>query len=217
MNLNSIKDICEILFLMGVREWILASSIPGLGAVNFQLFLNYLLKFPTLFINRERNGLDYPYGNFLYGETPYYTAREIVEIAGITKEDVVYDLGCGPGKFIFFVHAFTGARCIGADLIPTYIRIAQKIVEKLGLSRIDFFREDILDMDLSTATVVFVNGTYFSRETHKTLSRNINRMNKGTRFISSSVSYDNPRLELTATKNLLFSWSRTPVYFYVVK
>jgi len=215
--MSKINDAIEILLLMSFHEWREVRRVPGMGKVDFLLFLNYFWRFPSIYIFRERKGLGYPYNNFLYGETPYYTAKEIIKTAGISEKDVLYDLGCGRGKFLFYTSLFTKARCIGVDLIPTYIKIAQDITEKAGIRNLNFFEEDILNVDLSTATVVFVNGTYFSPETHEGISMNIDRMKSGSRFISSTVEYDNPKLEHFATRNLLFSWARTPVYFYRVK
>ncbi|MCD4782922.1 MAG: methyltransferase domain-containing protein [Candidatus Eremiobacteraeota bacterium] len=215
--MSKLDDAIEILILMSFREWREVHRVPGMGKVDFLLFLNYFWRFPSIYIFRERKGLGYPYNNFLYGETPYYTVREIIETAEINENDVVYDLGCGRGKFLFFTRLYTGARCIGVDLISTYIKIAQNITEKAEIRNLDFFEEDILNVGLSTATVVFVNGTYFSPETHEGISLNIGKMKPGTRFISSSVEYDNPGLEHFATRDLIFSWARTPVYFYRVK
>ena len=214
--MSKFTDIIEILFLMGIKEWNISRSLPLLSKIDFQLFLSYFWRFPSVYIFKERKGLGYPHGNFLFGETPYYTANEIVDIAEIKDTDIVYDLGCGRGKFLFFASCSTNARCIGIDLIPTYIDIAEKIVEKLELRNIDFFREDILSVDLTTASVIFINGTYFSPETHEALLENVKSLKKGTKIISSTIPYPSQNLELFAKKDILFSWARTPVYFYRV-
>lgn len=215
--MDKLKDAFEILFLMGLKEWRETLAVPGLADIDRRLILQYFWRFPSLYIGRERKGLPYPYGNFLYGETPYYTAREIAQTAGINKNDIVYDLGCGRGKFLFFVKCLTRARCFGLDLIPTYIDIAQKITDDLRIRDLFFYQEDILEVDLETASVVFINGTYFSPETHEVLKENLSRLRPGARVISSSIPCETPILELFAKKNLLFSWAGTPVYFYRVK
>jgi len=215
--LEKLKDFFYVFFLTDILDWIESGKVAGLRNVEKELLLSYFVKFTPIYYFLEKKWLKHPENNFFFGEVPYAVSKDIVEVAGINKEDAIYDLGCGRGKFLFFMNLFTGARCIGFDLLPVYIKTATKIIEKLKLRRIDFFKKDFLDVDLSSATVVFAHGTTFSMETHHGISDNIRWMKPGSRFISVSIGYDHPCLELMEKKKYFLSWGQTTIFFYKVK
>jgi cyclopropane fatty-acyl-phospholipid synthase-like methyltransferase len=210
------REAIETGFLTGLRDWQESKEIKNLREVEKQFFLNYAHKSYPVYIFRERQKFGYYKFNFAYGETPYSIGKLIVEKAGITGNDVVYDLGCGRGKFLFFINLYTGARCVGVDLLPIYIKTANKIVEKVGLNRIDFFQEDIINVDLFTASVVMIHGTTFVKEIHESVKEKINHMKPGSRIISISVPYHHPKLELMHKEYYLFSWGKGTAFFYKV-
>jgi SAM-dependent methyltransferase len=211
-----ILESLETVFLVGYRDWQESKSVKDLRNVEKEIFINYFNKSYPLFIRKERKETGYCKFSFTFGETPYPTARIIAQKAEITDKDIIYDLGCGRGKFLFFMNLFTGARCIGIDLIPTYIETANKIVEKIGLKRIEFFREDIMGIDLRTATVVMVHGTTFDMDIHDSIKEKIQQLKPGCRLISISVPYSHPRLTLIEKEDLAFSWGKGTMYLYRV-
>lgn len=207
----------EALFLTGIRDWRNSSSVSGLRSVEVELFKHYIFKYSPLYVHQERIKTHYSQDNFTYGEIPYSVCREMVKISGITERDVVYDLGCGRGKFLFYVNLATGATCIGVDLLPTYIAIAEKITDKLGIKKIHFFEEDILDVDLRTASVVFIHGTCFSEELREGIIQKVDELREGTRLISVTKPFEHPHLRLVEKKTLLISWGLSHIYFYIVE
>src|SRR5690606_997663 len=50
-------------------------------------------------------------------------ANAMVKLAGVTKNDVVYDLGCGDGALLIAA-ARLGARVVGVDIDPQRIKEA---------------------------------------------------------------------------------------------
>lgn len=207
----------EALFLTGIRDWRDSAGVEGLRSVEKELFKHYIFRYSPLYVHQERVKTHYSQDNFTYGEIPYSVGKEIVRIAGITAQDVVYDLGCGRGKFLFFVNIFTGAMCIGVDLLPTYISIAEKITEKLGLKKIHFFEEDILDVDLRTASVVFIHGTCFCEDLRDGIAQKIDELKSGSRLISITKPFEHPQLKLIEKKTMLISWGLSHIYFYIVE
>ena len=206
----------EAIFMTGIRDWIDSAKLKGLRDVEIELFRHYITKYSPVYVFKDRIKTNYHKDNFVYGEIPYGISRKICKTANITEKDVVYDLGCGRGKFLFFVNLFTGARCIGVDLLPTYINIAEKIIDKLELRKIHFFEEDILDVDLRTASVVFVHGTTFSFELREIIMDKIDQLKPGSRFISVTKKFDHPKLKLFTTEKFLLSWGLSTMYFYEV-
>lgn len=211
---DKLKAFLHTAFLVGLDDWMEAGKVPGLRAVEFELFKYYVVRFSDVYINRESSRFDYPRQNFVYGEIPYRVARDIVKTASITGEDIVYDLGCGRGKFLFYVNMTTGAGCFGVDLLPTYIKCADKITTKLKLRDIFFQEEDLVNVDLSDADVVIVHGTCFSRKIHGKIKEKLNRMREGSRLISVTRPYEHPGLKLFDKKKYLLSWGWATIYFY---
>lgn len=207
----------DALFMTSIRDWRVSASVKGLRNVEKELYKHYIFKYSPIFVHQDRIKTQYSQVNFTYGEIPYSASKEIVEAGKITERDVVYDLGCGRGKFLFFVNLFAGARCIGVDLLPTYISIAEKIIEKLNLRKIHFFEEDILDVDLQTASVVFIHGTSFTEDLREGIQQKIDELKNGSRLISVTKPFEHPHLRLDLMKKMLISWGLTEMYFYTVE
>ena len=56
---------------------------------------------------------------------PPFVTR-MVKIARLTSEDTFVDLGCGNGSVMFQVAYMTGARCVGVELSPQNVEVAQQ-------------------------------------------------------------------------------------------
>ena len=83
-------------------------------------------------------------------------ANAMVKLAGVTKNDVVYDLGCGDGALLIAA-AKLGARVVGVDIDPQRIKEATENVRKAGVQdRVTLIRGDIFDpaIAINEATVV---------------------------------------------------------------
>lgn len=84
---------------------------------------------------------------------PMDIAERMLELAGVTKNDVVYDLGCGDGRVAIMAAKKYGARGVGVDDDPKRIGEAQANAEREGVSNlVRFVRQNTID--LSEATVV---------------------------------------------------------------
>ena len=76
-------------------------------------------------------------------------------LAGVTREDVVYDLGCGDGRIVIAAVKDFGARAVGVDLDPRRIQEARANAARAGVAeRVTFRVEDLFDTDIRSATVV---------------------------------------------------------------
>lgn len=80
-------------------------------------------------------------------------AERILQIANVTKNDVVYDLGCGEGRLAILAAKKYGARSVGVDNDPKRIAQAKANAEQDGVSNpVRFVQQGTVD--LSEATVV---------------------------------------------------------------
>ena len=79
----------------------------------------------------------------------------MLQLAGVTKADVVYDLGCGDGRIPITAAKKYGARGVGVDIDPQRIAEANANAKQSGVSNLVSFRlENAMTTDVSGATVV---------------------------------------------------------------
>jgi precorrin-6B methylase 2 len=91
----------------------------------------------------------------IYVPTPPEVVDEMLKLAKVTKDDVVYDLGCGDGRVVVTAAQKFGARGIGIDIDPQRIKEARENVEKAGVGdRVQIIEGDLFQTDLRPATVV---------------------------------------------------------------
>ena len=92
-------------------------------------------------------------------EVPYLPSADrivtaMLDLAAVTPDDVVYDLGCGDGRIVIEA-ARRGARGIGVDIDLKLVRESYDNAKRAGVGhRAKFVRGDVLEQDLRGATVV---------------------------------------------------------------
>lgn len=90
-----------------------------------------------------------------YVPTPMDIVERMLVLAGVTKADVVYDLGCGDGRIPIAAAVNYGARGVGVDIDPRRIEESKANAKAAGVEHLVEFRlEDALTVDVSPATVV---------------------------------------------------------------
>jgi len=90
-----------------------------------------------------------------YVPTPQHVVEAMLEMAQVTAQDVVYDLGCGDGRFAVTAASRYGARAVGLDIDRWCIDESQENAVKAGVQdQVEFRQQDALQVDLSPATVV---------------------------------------------------------------
>lgn len=87
--------------------------------------------------------------------TPQDVVDRMLELAGVTESDVVYDLGCGDGRIVITAAREYGARGVGVDFDPQRIAEANANAEAEGVQHlVTFIEQDAMTVDVSDATVV---------------------------------------------------------------
>jgi len=90
-----------------------------------------------------------------YVSTPHEVVQAMLKLARVGPADVVYDLGCGDGRFVIAAAQDFGARGVGVDIDPARIAEANAAARDEGVAdRVRFLRQDLFTVDLSPATVV---------------------------------------------------------------
>ncbi len=90
-----------------------------------------------------------------YIPTPQDVVDRMLEVAQVTNKDTVFDLGCGDGRIVVTAAKKFGARGVGIDIDKDRISESRRNARDAGVaSLVRFEQGDILNADVSTATVV---------------------------------------------------------------
>lgn len=92
-----------------------------------------------------------------YVPTTEKAVEEMLKLANVTKNDVVYDLGCGDGRIVITAARKYGARGVGIDINPERLKearanLAKESAEVQKLVR--FEENDLFEANFKEATVV---------------------------------------------------------------
>ncbi len=90
-------------------------------------------------------------------ESPQPVVNKMLELANVSENDVVYDLGSGDGRIPITAAREYGARGVGIEIKPHLVEKARKNAKNAGVSdRVEFRQGDLFEADLSEATVVSI-------------------------------------------------------------
>jgi SAM-dependent methyltransferase len=122
-----------------------------------------------------------------YVPSPPEVVDRMLEVAAVTKADVVYDLGCGDGRIPIAAAKKYGARGVGLDIDPKRIEESRTNAKAAGVEHLVEFRvEDVLKADVSEATVVTL---YLLASSNTKLRPMLTRqLRPGSRIVSHAFS-----------------------------
>ena len=90
-----------------------------------------------------------------YVPSPPSVVDAMLELARVTAADIVYDLGSGDGRIPITAAKTYGARGVGIEIDPFYLRDAIDNRAKAGVAdRVTFLNQDLFEADIRPATVV---------------------------------------------------------------
>ena len=102
----------------------------------------------------EHRGASSAYG---YEGTPHPVVPAMIELAGITNADVVYEPGCGDARLLIAAMKAGARKGVGVDIDPDLAEVAYAEVRKAGLTeQVEIRWGNALSVDMSQATVVFL-------------------------------------------------------------
>lgn len=145
---------------LGRMKWLLATT--GVGMIVFAGLLQQRLDVqaqepapnvqtqPAPVGETEQRQPDVP-----YVPTPDEVVEQMLALAKVTKNDVLYDLGSGDGRIVITAAQKFGTRGTGIDINPERIKEANENARKAGVTnRVQFRQQDLFEADISKATVV---------------------------------------------------------------
>lgn len=81
--------------------------------------------------------------------------RRMLELAGVSAGDVVYDLGSGDGRIPILAAQEFGATGVGIEIDPGLVAKARARAKAAGVAdRVEFRQKDLFEADVREATVV---------------------------------------------------------------
>jgi len=118
----------------------------------------------------------------LYVSTPQEVVDKMLEMAKVTKDDLVYDLGCGDGRFVVTAAKKYGCKAVGYDISPRRVRESLANVRKNGLEHlVKIEQKDIFTLDLSKADVITL---FLLPSLNVKLIPQLDKLKPGSRIIS---------------------------------
>jgi SAM-dependent methyltransferase len=116
--------------------------------------------------------------------SPQEVVDKMVELAGVKKGDVVYDMGSGDGRIVIAA-AKKGARAVGFEIDGDLVKESRENIRKAGVQNLAEIRQqDILTVDFSPASVVTM---YLLPDVNLKLKPNLlSQLKPGSRVVSHS-------------------------------
>jgi SAM-dependent methyltransferase len=147
-----------------------------------------------------------------YVPTKQAVVERMLELAGVTSKDIVYDLGCGDGRIVVTAARKHGARGVGIDIDPKRIEEATYIARRTGVTdKVKFRIGDLFDADIREATVVTL---YLLPEINLRLKPKLLRdLKPGTRVVSHDFTMGRdwlPEKTVRLGNDTIYLWTIPP-------
>ncbi|HMH17073.1 MAG TPA: class I SAM-dependent methyltransferase [Burkholderiales bacterium] len=155
-----------------------------------------------------------------YVPTPWVIVEQMLKLADIRGDDVVYDLGSGDGRLVISAAKRFGARGVGVELQTELVEMARTGARNEGVAdRVKFVQGDLFETDIKEASVVMLY--LLPQFVMRLVPQFRAELRPGTRIVShdyplspwppdKEVSMDVPEKEMISGT----SWTR--LFYYVV-
>jgi SAM-dependent methyltransferase len=147
----------------------------------------------------------------IFVPTDFQVVIAMLKLAEVTSKDIVYDLGCGDGRFVVTAARQMGARGVGIDIDPERIKEARELATRTGANdKVRFIEGDLFDTDISEATVVTLY--LLTRLNLKLRPKLMKELRPGTRVVSHAFDMGDWKPEKTeqAGSSSIYLWRIPP-------
>lgn len=143
-----------------------------------------------------------------YVPTPMDVVEAMLDVAKVSKNDVVYDLGCGDGRIVVTAAKKYGATGIGVDLNPERIKEANENAKEKGVeNKVKFYEGNLFDFDFSKASVLTL---YLLPDVNLQLMPKIlKEMKPGSRVVSHAFDMGDwkPDKQISVDGRTVYMWT----------
>ncbi|MCS7160364.1 MAG: TIGR03000 domain-containing protein [Gemmatales bacterium] len=164
-----------------------------------------------------RPGKDTASSEIIFVPTSEEVVLKMLEVAKVTKDDIVYDLGCGDGRIVVLAAKKFGARGVGVDIDPERVKEANEKVRKEGVEKLVEIRlGDALNVpDISRATVVTLYMLpEFNRKVRPILER---ELKPGARVVSHDFEVPDWKPDSVITVSEQGGFRDHVIYLYTIR
>ena len=135
--------------------------------------------------------------------TPQALVDKMLEMANVTPQDFVMDLGSGDGRTVITA-AKRGARAMGIEYNPDMVELSKRNATKEGVTdKATFVKADLYETDLSKATVITM---FLLPDINLKLRPKILNLKPGTRIVSNTFTMEDWMADETARVDNCTSW-----------
>lgn len=148
-----------------------------------------------------------------YVPTPQEVVDEMLSMADIGPDDVLYDLGCGDGRIVVTAAQRFGIEGIGVDIDPVRITECHVNAVNAGVEdQVTFINEDLFKVDFSKASVLTL---YLLNSVNLRLRPTLFELLKpGTRVVSHDFSMSD--WEADEKTDLFVEHKYHYIYFWII-
>jgi outer membrane protein assembly factor BamB/precorrin-6B methylase 2 len=133
-------------------------------------------------VNPDRSVAQNKQPDAIFVPTPEDVVAKMLELAGVQKNDVVYDLGSGDGRIVIAAAKTFGSKAFGIELDKHLVEQSLDNVEKAGVGAlVQINHADIFEQDLSRADVIAL---YLPPKLMDRLLPQFEKLKPGTRIVS---------------------------------
>jgi SAM-dependent methyltransferase len=141
----------------------------------------------------ERRDSQLPIPEVLFIPTPHDIVVQMLELAGVREDDLLYDLGCGDGRILVIAVKMFGCRAVGFDIDPRRVKQSRHNLKKnLVEERARVEEKDFFQVDLRPASVITL---YLSPKFNARLIPQLNTLRPGSRIVSHQFDMEGIRPE----------------------
>ncbi len=215
------------LFIFSLYRW---QNLYKIWRWKRKIGLNQHLKALNL-INRDFNGfhiskqarLQSDSLEYVYGEIELISFAALISLCAPSKSSVFYDLGSGIGKTVLFcAMIFPIKKSCGIELLEPLHQAALTQYQHLcknenyreNLQCVTYHQGNFLDMDLSDATIIYINATAYFGETWHLLNSKLEQLSQNPIIITTSKQLTTEAYELIRITRVQMSWGIVKAFIY---
>jgi len=128
--------------------------------------------------------------------SPEQLVQKMLDMAKVTSQDVVMDLGSGDGRTVIMA-AKRGATAIGVEYNPEMVTLSRANAQKQGVTgKATFVQADLFQTDLTKPTVITM---FLLPSINMKLRPTLLNLKPGTRIVSNTFDMEDWQADETAT------------------
>jgi hypothetical protein len=148
----------------------------------------------------------------IYVPTPQEVVDKMLEMAQVTKDDLLYDLGCGDGRIVVTAAKKYGCKAVGYELRRGRVKASLENVAKNNVGHlVTIEQKDIFTLDLSGADVITL---YLLPDLNVKLIPQLEKLKPGSRIVSHDFDMKGVKPDKVVELSLEDDWDQHTIYLW---